>query len=136
MGKIGDGLEAPSSLLLVFVGFGLIVSLTITKVRKIIWAAQAYQKFGLQAILSVILAVYLANYTRGQHLVYIRLPISALNFGMVYPLLVFVVLAATNAVNLTDGLDSLRSIRGDGVRIAVLCCGRLYLWHRDRSLFL
>ena len=108
MGKI-DGLGC-AIILLVFVGFGLIGFFDdyLKVIKKNNLGLRAYQKFGLQTILSVILAVYLANYTEGSTSVYIPFADIYVNFGIWYiPFVVFVVLAMTNAVNLTDGLDGL-----------------------------
>ena len=110
MGKI-DGLGC-AIILLVFVGFGLIGFFDdyLKVIKKNNLGLRAYQKFGLQTILSVILAVYLANYTEGSTSVYIPFADIYVNFGIWYiPFVVFVVLAITNAVNLTDGLDGLAS---------------------------
>ena len=64
----------------------------------------------MQTVISVILAVYLANYTVGSTSVYIPIADIYIDFGIWYiPFVVFVVLAMTNAVNLTDGLDGLAS---------------------------
>lgn len=110
MGKI-DGLGC-AIILLVFVGFGLIGFFDdyLKVIKKNNLGLRAYQKFGLQTILSVILAVYLANYTEGSTSVYIPFADIYVNFDIWYiPFVVFVVLAMTNAVNLTDGLDGLAS---------------------------
>ena len=110
MGKI-DGLGC-AIILLVFVGFGLIGFFDdyLKVIKKNNLGLRAYQKFGLQTILSVILAGYLANYTEGSTSVYIPFADIYVNFGIWYiPFVVFVVLAMTNAVNLTDGLDGLAS---------------------------
>ena len=110
MGKI-DGLGC-AIILLVFVGFGLIGFFDdyLKVIKKNNLGLRAYQKFGLQTILSVILAVYLANYTEGSTSGYIPFADIYVNFGIWYiPFVVFVVLAMTNAVNLTDGLDGLAS---------------------------
>lgn len=110
MGKI-DGLGC-AIILLVFVGFGLIGFFDdyLKVIKKNNLGLRAYQKFGLQTILSVILAVYLANYTEGSTSVYIPFADIYVNFGIWYiPFVVFVVLAMTNAVNLTDGLNGLAS---------------------------
>lgn len=99
-------------IVLVFVGFGLIGFFDdyLKVIKKNNLGLRAYQKFGLQTVLSVILAVYLANYTVGSTSVYIPIADIYINFGIWYiPFVVFVVLAMTNAVNLTDGLDGLAS---------------------------
>ncbi len=99
-------------ILIVFVGFGLIGFFDdyLKVIKKNNLGLRAYQKFGLQTILSVILAVYLANYSQGSTEVYIPFADVYVNFGIWYiPFVVFVMLAMTNAVNLTDGLDGLAS---------------------------
>ena len=61
-------------------------------------------------MISVALAVYLANYSGGNTFVYIPAADIYVDFGIWYiPFVVFAVLAMTNAVNLTDGLDGLAS---------------------------
>ena len=99
-------------IVLVFAGFGLIGFFDdyLKVIKKNNLGLRAYQKFGLQTVISVILAVYLANYTVGSTSVYIPIADIYLDFGIWYiPFVVFVVLAMTNAVNLTDGLDGLAS---------------------------
>ena len=99
-------------IVLVFVGFGLIGFFDdyLKVIKKNNLGLRAYQKFGLQTVISVILAVYLANYTVGSTSVYIPIADIYIDFGIWYiPFVVFVVLAMTNAVNLTDGLDGLAS---------------------------
>ena len=67
---------------------------------------KAYQKILFQVVLAVIIAVYC--YLNG--LTTIRLPWTSLTVDLsfwVIPLVVFVFLATTNCVNLTDGLDGL-----------------------------
>lgn len=84
MGKI-DGLGC-AIILLVFVGFGLIGFFDdyLKVIKKNNLGLRAYQKFGLQTILSVILAVYLANYTEGSTSVYIPFADIYVNFGIWY----------------------------------------------------
>lgn len=99
-------------ILFVFVGFGLIGFFDdyLKVIKKNNLGLRAYQKFGLQIIISVILAVFLANYSESSTYVYIPIADIYLDFGIWYiPFIVFVVLAMTNAVNLTDGLDGLAS---------------------------
>lgn len=96
----------------VFVGFGLIGFFDdyLKVIKKNNLGLRAYQKFGLQIIFSVILAVYLAKYSDGSTFVFIPFANTYVDFGMMYiPFIVFVMLAMTNAVNLTDGLDGLAS---------------------------
>lgn len=99
-------------ILFVFVGFGLIGFFDdyLKVIKKVNEGLKAYQKFGLQIIISVALAVFLATYAEGNTLVYIPIADIYFDFGIWYiPFIVFVVLAMTNAVNLTDGLDGLAS---------------------------
>ncbi|MDO4544595.1 MAG: phospho-N-acetylmuramoyl-pentapeptide-transferase [Bacillota bacterium] len=99
-------------IILVFVGFGLIGFFDdyLKVIKRNNLGLRAYQKFGLQIVISVALAVYLANYSIGSTQVYIPFADTYVDFGMWYiPFIVFVVLAMTNAVNLTDGLDGLAS---------------------------
>ncbi len=99
-------------ILFVFVGFGLIGFFDdyLKVIKKNNLGLRAYQKFGLQIIVSVALAVFLANYSEGSTYVYIPIADIYADFGIWYiPFIVFVMLAMTNAVNLTDGLDGLAS---------------------------
>jgi len=99
-------------ILFVFVGFGLIGFFDdyLKVIKKVNLGLRAYQKFGLQIVISVALAVFLANYSDGSTYVYIPVVDTYIDFGVWYiPFIVFVMLAMTNAVNLTDGLDGLAS---------------------------
>lgn len=99
-------------ILFVFVGFGLIGFFDdyLKVIKKVNLGLRAYQKFGLQIIISVALAVFLANWSEGSTFVYIPIADIYIDFGIWYiPFIVFAVLAMTNAVNLTDGLDGLAS---------------------------
>ena len=99
-------------ILFVFLGFGFIGFFDdyLKVIKKNNLGLRAYQKFGLQIVISVALAVFLANYSQGSTNVYIPIADVYVDFGIWYiPCIVFVVLAMTNAVNLTDGLDGLAS---------------------------
>jgi len=99
-------------IMLVFVGFGLIGFFDdyLKVIKKNNLGLRAYQKFGLQIIISVALAVFLANNSVGSTNVFIPVGDIYIDFGVWYiPFIVFAVLAMTNAVNLTDGLDGLAS---------------------------
>ena len=99
-------------ILFVFLGFGFIGFFDdyLKVIKKNNLGLRAYQKFGLQIVISVALAVFLANYAQGSTNVYIPIADVYVDFGIWYiPFIVFVVLAMTNAVNLTDGLDGLAS---------------------------
>lgn len=108
----GSRLSDVLVILFVFVGFGLIGFFDdyLKVIKKNNLGLRAYQKFGLQIVISVALAVFLANYTDSSTYVYIPVAEIYLDFGIWYiPFIVFVMLAMTNAVNLTDGLDGLAS---------------------------
>lgn len=99
-------------ILFVFIGFGLIGFFDdyLKVIKKVNLGLRAYQKFGLQIIISVALAVFLAVNDGGNTFVYIPIADVYIDFGIWYiPFIVFAVLAMTNAVNLTDGLDGLAS---------------------------
>jgi len=66
------------------------------------------QKLALQIVIAVIIAIYTGRYSEMGTMVYIPFWKHYVDFGWVYyPFVVFVVVAMTNAVNLTDGLDGL-----------------------------
>ena len=69
---------------------------------------KSWQKFGLQLIFAIGLAVYLAEFTTLGTEVYIPFVKETIDFGIMFiPFVVFTLLAMTNGVNLTDGLDGL-----------------------------
>lgn len=104
--------------ILVFVLFGLIGFFDdyLKVVKKNNLGLRAYQKFGLQIIISVAFAIYMAYGSGDGTSVWIPFVNMDFDFGIWYiPFIAFVLLAMTNAVNLTDGLDGLAS----GVTILV-----------------
>lgn len=112
-GLVMDG-DVSDTLLMtaVFVGFGLIGFFDdyLKVIKKNNLGLRAYQKFGLQVLLSAGLAAYIAAFTHGSTSVYIPVADVYVDFGIWYiPFVIFVMLAMTNAVNLTDGLDGLAS---------------------------
>ena len=100
------------AILIVFVGFGVIgfIDDYLKVIKKQNEGLRPKQKFGLQIIISVIFAVlYTAASDYGTQIFF---PIidRFYNIGIFYYLfIIFAVLAMTNAVNLTDGLDGLAS---------------------------
>jgi len=71
---------------------------------------RAWQKLVLQILFSGALAVYMANFSGYGTDVWIPFVDKYVDFGALYiPFVIFVVVAMTNAVNLTDGLDGLSS---------------------------
>ena len=94
--------------ILVFLGFALVGFLDdyLKVIKKNNLGLRAYQKFGLQMIFSFAFAFYMAH-SAGTG---VWIPFADINvdFGGWYvPFIAFVMLAMTNAVNLTDGLDGL-----------------------------
>ena len=107
-GTIGDELM----IILVFGGYGLIGF--VDDYRKVIKKQNegltAKQKFALQMIIAIAFAVFFARYSAFGTNVFIPVADIFIDFGMFYYVFVaFAVLAMTNAVNLTDGLDGLAS---------------------------
>lgn len=95
---------------LVFVLFGAIGFFDdyLKVIKKNNLGLRAYQKFGLQIIISVAFAFYMAYYSGDGTSVWIPFVNINVDFGVWYiPFIAFVLLAMTNAVNLTDGLDGL-----------------------------
>lgn len=69
---------------------------------------KAYQKFGLQLIFAILFAIYMVKFSGLGTEVYIPFFKVYIDFGVWYvPFVIFVILAMTNGVNLTDGLDGL-----------------------------
>lgn len=99
-----------AAVILVFLLFGAIGFFDdyLKVVKKNNLGLRAYQKFGLQIIISVAFAVYMAYYSGDGTSVWIPFANINVDFGIWYvPFIAFVLLAMTNAVNLTDGLDGL-----------------------------
>lgn len=71
---------------------------------------RAWQKLLLQTIVAAVFAISMANYSEDATLVFVPFINEYVDFGIMYiPFIIFVVLAVTNSVNLTDGLDGLAS---------------------------
>ncbi len=72
---------------------------------------RAYQKILLQFLFALILAIYQKNTSPlGTQLIVPFFRDTSIDLGLFYvPFLVFVIIAITNSVNLTDGLDGLAS---------------------------
>jgi phospho-N-acetylmuramoyl-pentapeptide-transferase len=79
----------------------------ITKRRSL--GVSGWHKLAFQAIVAVALWVYVTEYVHLDDTLRLRIADATIHdLGLVYPLLIFLVLAgATNGVNLTDGLDGL-----------------------------
>ena len=90
--------------------FGLVgfIDDYIKVVKKRNLGLKAWQKIVLQFVFATVLAVYAYKLNGGN--VFIPFAVARVNFGIVYiPFAIFVCLAMSNAVNLTDGLDGLAS---------------------------
>ncbi|MDO4517588.1 MAG: phospho-N-acetylmuramoyl-pentapeptide-transferase [Bacillota bacterium] len=107
-GTMGDELL----IMLVFIGFGIIGFIDDYNkvIKKQNEGLTAKQKFALQLIIAVAFAIFFARYSSFGTEVFIPIANVFIDFKfMYYPFIAFAVLAMTNAVNLTDGLDGLAS---------------------------
>lgn len=99
--------------LLIFAGFLLYALIGfiddyLKVIKKQNEGLRAWQKFGLQLVVAVAFALYMALLSPHGTEVYIPFADIFVDFGGWYvPFIVFTVLAMVNAVNLTDGLDGL-----------------------------
>lgn len=108
-----------------FIAFGAIGFLDdyLKVIKKQNEGLKAYQKFGLQFAFAVLFAIYISYMTEMGTEVYIPFIKEYVDFGIFYiPFVVFTILAMTNGVNLTDGLDGLAA----GVT-AIVCIYMTYL---------
>lgn len=89
------------------------------------------QKFGLQFIFALIIAIYMACFSAKGTEVFLPGAGHMTDFGIWYiPFIVFTILAMVNAVNLTDGLDGLAA----GVT-AIVCIFLTWLaWHLNAAI--
>lgn len=98
--------------LITTVGYGIIGLLddSLKIIRKKNLGLRAYQKLIGQITFAIILSVYAYYSSDIGSMVHIPYTQKFINLGIFYiPFMVFVVVGATNAVNLTDGLDGLAS---------------------------
>ena len=80
---------------------------------------RAWQKFGMQFLLAVLFAVYMAYFSDKGTSVFVPFVNEYYDFGIWYiPFIIFTILSMVNAVNLTDGLDGLAA----GVTAIVALC--------------
>ncbi len=86
---------------------------------------RAWQKMVFQIGLSLLVAIYATIYTPQGGYIYIPFVNDAANIGLWrIPFIVFVIVAMTNAVNLTDGLDGLA---GGVTAIVAFVFGMIYV---------
>lgn len=93
-----------------FVLFGMIGFLDdyLKVVKKQNLGLRAWQKFGLQFLLSLAFAFYISTMSPSGTMVYVPFWNHFIDFGGWFiPFVVFTILAMVNGINLTDGLDGL-----------------------------
>jgi phospho-N-acetylmuramoyl-pentapeptide-transferase len=80
-------------------------------VKKHSTGLRAYQKFGLQIAASLIIGIFLYNFSGDHNATFLSVPFMKsllLDLGWFYlPFVAVVIVGSSNAVNLTDGLDGL-----------------------------
>ena len=129
--KVAWGVEMKYILLilLVFLGFGLVGFLDdyLKIIKKQNEGLKVKPKFALQIIICVIFACVFRLVSEEGSLVYIPGFDLWADFGIMYiPFVVFAVLAMTNAVNLTDGLDGLAAGVTAQVAVAFAISGIIF----------
>ncbi|MBQ6401297.1 MAG: phospho-N-acetylmuramoyl-pentapeptide-transferase [Firmicutes bacterium] len=100
------------AILLVFLGFGLVGFLDdyLKVIKKQNEGLRVKPKFALQLVIALIFGILFRMISEQGSQVYIPGVDIWVDFGILYiPFVVFTILAMTNAVNLTDGLDGLAS---------------------------
>ena len=104
--------EKTIAMVLTFMAFGLVGFLDdyLKVIKKQNLGLNGKQKIIFQVIISAAVAVWAAYFTEDGTLVYIPFADTYADFGVFYiPFVMFAVVAMTNSVNLTDGLDGLAS---------------------------
>ena len=101
------------TMILSLVGFGTSVFLMITLkiIRKSQKGLRAYQKFGLQIVLALMIGIFLYINPKDPYTDVLSVPFFKrwlFELGLIYiPFSVLVMVGSSNAVNLTDGIDGL-----------------------------
>ncbi|MEG0918956.1 MAG: phospho-N-acetylmuramoyl-pentapeptide-transferase [Anaerovoracaceae bacterium] len=101
-----------------FLGFGVVgfIDDYLKVIKKQNEGLKPWQKLGMQLVISIAVAVYFGYFSTLGTEVYIPFVKTYIDFGVLYvPFVIFTMLAMTNGVNLTDGLDGLAA----GVTIIV-----------------
>ncbi|MDO5490849.1 MAG: phospho-N-acetylmuramoyl-pentapeptide-transferase [Bacillota bacterium] len=101
-----------TAILLVFLGFGLVgfVDDYLKVIKKQNEGLKVKPKFALQLVIALAFGILFRMISEQGSQVYIPGADFWVDFGILYvPIVVFAILAMTNAVNLTDGLDGLAS---------------------------
>lgn len=116
-------------ILLVFVGFGFVGFLDdyLKVIKKQNEGFKVKPKFACQMVIAIAFGVIFRMFSEQGSQVYIPGFDCYVDFGIFYvPFIVFAVLAMTNAVNLTDGLDGLASGVTALVAAAFVAAGILF----------
>ena len=116
-------------ILLVFVGFGFVGFLDdyLKVIKKQNEGFKVKPKFACQMVIAIAFGVIFRLLSDQGSLVYIPGVDTYVDFGILYvPFIVFAVLAMTNAVNLTDGLDGLAAGGTTLVSIAFVAGGIIF----------
>lgn len=105
-----SNLTIPILTLVIFLGYGIIGFLDdFIKIKfKRNLGLLPYQKIIFQVLLAVIVAVFIYKNNLLGSEIYLPFTPNKINLGVfIIPFVIFVILATTNSVNLTDGLDGL-----------------------------
>lgn len=126
---VGYSLAGILIILLVFVGFGFVGFLDdyLKVIKKQNEGFKVKPKFACQMIIAIAFGVIFRLISDQGSMVYIPGVDTYVDFGVLYiPFIVFAVLAMTNAVNLTDGLDGLAAGVTTLVSIAFVIAGIIF----------
>ena len=126
---VGYSLAGILIILLVFVGFGFVGFLDdyLKVIKKQNEGFKVKPKFACQMIIAIAFGVIFRLISDQGSMVYIPGVDTYVDFGALYiPFIVFAVLAMTNAVNLTDGLDGLAAGVTTLVSIAFVIAGIIF----------
>lgn len=101
---------------------------------------KVWQKFGAQFVFAVLIAIFAYNDSEIGSRLFIPIANTYWDLGIWYiPFTVFVILALTNCVNLTDGLDGLAGgvtlIDAATFGIIFLSMGTSKVWSQDMMIF-
>ncbi len=105
-----SNLTIPLLTLVIFLGYGVIGFLDdFIKIKfKRNLGLLPYQKIIFQVVLAIIVAVFIYRNNLLGSEIYLPFTLNKIDLGIfIIPFVVFVILATTNSVNLTDGLDGL-----------------------------
>lgn len=118
VGKVGTEIVVMSMVTILFSLIGFLDDFIKIALKHNL-GLRAWQKLLLQGIFSVLFAVYVSDVAGYGSGVFIPFLHKEVDFGVLYiPFVAFVMVAMTNSVNLTDGLDGLCS----GVTALVSAC--------------